>query len=298
MANRRIGIIGGSGLYKIEGLKSRDQIEIYTPFGKPSDKLDIGILEGEEIVFLPRHGRGHLLLPSEINYRANIWAMKKLGVEQIISVSAVGSFKKEIKPGDIVIIDQFFDRTNQTRKSTFFGDGIVAHVSFAHPICPVLSKLLYETGQEICGEGAIHSKGTYLNIEGPAFSTRAESLIYKSWGMDVIGMTNLSEAKLAREAEICYATIAIVTDYDSWRDDVPDSTVNISMVVKNLNKGLKDAKEIIKNVIPKLPENRDCECASALKNAILTQPNMIPQGTLDRLELIVGKYVRIGRKKQ
>ncbi len=298
MANRRIGIIGGSGLYKIEGLKSKDQIEIYTPFGKPSDKLDIGILEGHEIVFLPRHGRGHLLLPSEINYRANIWAMKKLGVEQIISVSAVGSFKKEIKPGDIVIIDQFFDRTNQTRKSTFLGDGIVAHVSFAHPICPVLSKLLYEAGQEVCGEGGIHPEGTYLNIEGPAFSTRAESLIYKSWGMDVIGMTNLSEAKLAREAEICYATIAIVTDYDSWRDDAPDSAVNLSMVVKNLNKGLEDAREIIKNVIPKLPKDRDCECASALKNAILTRPDMIPQGTLERLELIVGKYVRIGRKKE
>ena len=292
MAEKRIGIIGGSGLYEIEGLKSKDQIEIYTPFGKPSDKLDIGILEEREIVFLPRHGRGHRLLPSEINYRANIWAMKKLGVEQIISVSAVGSFKKEIKPGDIVIIDQFFDRTNQTRKSTFFGDGIVAHVSFAHPICPVLSKLLYEAGQKVCGEKGIHLKGTYLNIEGPAFSTRAESLIYKSWGVDVIGMTNLSEAKLSREAEMCYATIAIVTDYDCWREDGPDSTVNLFMVVRNLNGGLKSAREIIKRVIPKLPEKRNCECASALKNAILTQPDIIPQPTLERLELIAGKYVK------
>ena len=292
MVKKRIGIIGGSGLYQIEGLESKDQISLYTPFGKPSDKLDVGILEGREIVFLPRHGHGHRLLPSEINYRANIWAMKKLGVEQIISVSAVGSFKKEIEPGDIVIIDQFFDRTNQTRKTTFFGDGIVAHVSFAHPICPVLSQLLYETGEKVCRNAEIHPKGTYLNIEGPAFSTGAESLVYKSWGMDVIGMTNLSEAKLAREAEICYATIAIVTDYDSWREDKPDSAVDLSMVVKNLNKGLKNAKEIIKNVIPKLPEKRDCECASALKNAILTQSDVIPASTLERLELIVGKYVK------
>jgi len=298
IAGKRIGIIGGSGLYEIEGLKSKDRIEIYTPFGKPSDKLNVGILEGREVVFLPRHGRGHRLLPSEINYRANIWAMKKLGVEQIISVSAVGSFKKEVKPGDIVIVDQFFDRTNQTRKSTFFGDGIVAHVSFAHPICPVLSKLLYEVGQKECGETEIHPSGTYLNMEGPAFSTKAESLIYKSWGVDVIGMTNLSEAKLSREAEICYATIAIVTDYDCWREDEPDSAVNLSMVVKNLNKGLKRAREIVKKVIPKLPEKRNCECASALKNAILTQYDMIPPATLERLELIVGKYVGIERKKQ
>jgi len=292
MAERRIGVIGGSGLYNIEGIENRNRVKVETPFGNPSDEFDTGELQGREVIFLPRHGRGHRILPSEINYRANIWAMKKLGVEWIISVSAVGSLKKEIKPLDIVLVDQFFDRTKQGRASTFFGDGIAGHIMFAHPVCSELGKVLYEVGREEVQESKIHWGGTYLNMDGPAFSTKAESLIYKSWGVDVIGMTNLYEARLAREAEICYATMAVVTDYDCWIEDDQEAIVSVDMIIQNLNRNVEVAKRIIRKTILKIPEERSCECAVALKNAIITRPSLIPRETLERLELIVGKYVR------
>jgi len=290
--DKRIGIIGGSGLYNIEGMEVVRQESISTPFGDPSDILDIGRLNGREVVFLARHGHGHRILPSEINYRANIWAMKKLGVEWIISVSAVGSFRKEMKPTDIVLIDQFFDRT-QGRKGTFFGEGVAAHVMFAHPICSELSHTIYEAGQEV-GEGQrMHWGGTYLNMEGPAFSTKAESILYKSWGMDVIGMTNLYEAKLAREAEICFATMAMVTDYDSWVEDDPGvKPVNVEMIVHFLRQNADVAKNIIKQTVSMIPEERSCECATAVKKAMITRSDQIPKETYDKLELIIGKYVK------
>jgi len=291
MTKKRIGIIGGSGLYKIEGIENKERVKIGTPFGDPSDELDIGELEGREVVFLPRHARGHRLLPSEINYRANIWAMKKLDVEWIISVSAVGSFKKEIKPLDIVLIDQFFDRTHG-RKATFFGDGIAGHIMFAHPLCPVLRKVLFEAGQEACKERTIHWGGTYLNMEGPAFSTRGESLIYKSWGLDVIGMTNMTEAKLAREAEICFATMAMVTDYDCWMEGDADAVVNVDMIIQNLNKNVTAARNIIRKSILQIPEERNCECASALKHAVITRPDSATPESRDRLEIILSKYMK------
>jgi 5'-methylthioadenosine phosphorylase len=292
MAEKRIGIIGGTGLYDIEDIKQVDRIKLKTPFGDPSDELDIGQLENKEIVFLPRHGHGHRLLPSEINYRANIWAMKKLGVEWIISVSAVGSFKKEIKPLDVVLVDQFVDRTNHARQDSFFGNGIVAHIMFANPICSDLSRVIYEAGQEV-GEGArIHWGGTYLNMEGPAFSTKAESKIYKSWDLDVIGMTNMTEAKLAREAEICYATLAMVTDWDCWIDNDPDAIVNVEMIMDNLEKNTQIAKRIIKSSILRIPESHNCECTSVLKYAIVTHKGIIPRKTYEKLELIIGKYIK------
>jgi len=290
---KRIGIIGGSGLYDIDIIQNVRQTSVYTPFGEPSDAFDIGELEGgKEIVFLPRHGKGHKLMPSEINHRANMWAMKKLGVEWIISVSAVGSFKKEIRPLDIVLVDQFFDRTKQSAKHTFFGDGLVAHVMFAQPICSDLRRILFEAGQEE-GEGKrIHWGGTYLNMEGPAFSTIAESLLYKSWGIDVIGMTNLAEAKLAREAEICYASLAMVTDYDSWIDGDTKTIVNVDMVLKNLKATVDVAKKIIGRAILQIPEERNCDCVTALQNAIVTAPEVIPKETIQKLEPIVGKYLK------
>ena len=291
MSEKRIGIIGGSGLYEIEGMEIKNTVAVDTPFGEPSEKLDIGELEGREVVFLSRHGHGHRFLPSEINYRANIWAMKSLDVEWIISVSAVGSFKREIRPLDIVLVDQFVDRTNQTRKSTFFGEGIAAHIMFAHPICKELMSIVYEAGQE-AGEGTrIHWGGTYLNMEGPAFSTKAESHLYKSWDLDVIGMTNLTEAKLAREAEICYTTIAMVTDYDCWIDENPDAEVNVEMVLENLNANAEVARKIIRHAIRKISKQRTCECGSALQNAIITAQDRIPEETKKRLELLLSKYV-------
>ena len=283
----RIGIIGGSGLYEIEGLKNKKWTEVTTPFGNPSDEYLIGTLEGEEIVFLPRHGRGHRIMPSELNYRANIFGMKKLGVEWLISVSTVGSFKKEIKPLDIVIIDQFVDRTNQARKMTFFGDGIVAHIAFAEPICSILSDLLYKTAKKL--NVTVHKGGTYLNMEGPAFSTEAESFLYKSWGMDVIGMTNMPEAKLAREAEICFSTVAMVTDYDAWHEE--ESVVTVDMIIQNLNKNVKMVKDLIRNVVPLIPKERNCFCADALKNAIVTRADLIPQKRKKELKPIIGKYI-------
>ena len=293
MKKQRIGIIGGSGLYQIEGIQNLHQVRVDTPFGSPSDKLDIGELEGREVAFLARHGHGHRILPSEINYRANIWAMKSLGVERIISVSAVGSFRKEMKPTDIVLIDQFYDRTKGSRTATFFGNGLAAHIMFDHPVCDDLRRIIYESGQEV-GEGdRMHWGGTYLNMEGPAFSTKAESLLYKSWGMDVIGMTNLQEAKLAREAEICYAAMAMVTDYDCWIEDDPtQEVVNVDMIVQTLKKNAAVARKIIGKVIAVIPQKRDCECAHALSNAMMTRMELVPRETLENLEIIIGKYVK------
>ncbi len=283
---QKIGIIGGSGLYKIEGLTDTKWLKVDTPFGKPSDEYLLGKLSGVEIVFLARHGRGHYVMPTELNYPANIYGMKKLGVERIISVSTVGSFKEEIKPLDILIPDQYVDRTNQARKATFFGNGIVAHVNFADPSCNVLAEIIAQSAEET--GVTVHKGGTYLNMEGPAFSTRAESRLYKSWGMDVIGMTNMPEARCAREAEICYVTMAMVTDYDCWHKG---ESVDIETVIKNLQKNSEVAKEVIKKALPKIPKQRDCPCASALKDAIITKPKLIPRETKKKLELIIGKYI-------
>lgn len=284
----KIGIIGGSGLYKIDGIKNIKEKEISTPFGKPSDKIVIGQLSGVEVAFLPRHGKGHKLNPSEINYRANIFAMKKIGVERIISLTACGSLKEELKPMDFVIPNQFVDRTNQARKMTFLSGGIVGHVSFANPTCLNLSKILYETAK---GLGLnIHPRGTYINMEGPAFSTKAESNLYRSWGMDIIGMTNMSEAKLAREAEICYCSLAAVTDYDCWHPDF--ESVTVDMIIQHLNKNVENAKRIIKEVIGKISKERTCACKDALKFALITSKNIIPKKTKQDLKIIIGKYLK------
>ncbi|MFC1807832.1 S-methyl-5'-thioadenosine phosphorylase [Candidatus Omnitrophota bacterium] len=284
----RIGIIGGSGLYEIEGLKNPRWQKVDTPFGDTSDEYLIAELEGVELAFLPRHARGHKILPTELNYRANIYGMKKLGVEIIISVSACGSFKEELKPLDIVIPDQYVDRTNQGRKTTFFGDGIVAHVGLAHPSCTEAADIIYDVIKSL--GLTVHKGGTYLNMEGPAFSTKAESLLYKSWGMDVIGMTNMPEARCAREAEICYVTLAMVTDYDCWHES--EEIVTIDMIIQNLLKNVDNAKKILKEAILKLPKKRKCICASALKDAIITRPELIPDETKKKLDLIIGKYIK------
>jgi 5'-methylthioadenosine phosphorylase len=290
MSLKRIGIIGGTGLYEIEGFKNIERVHIKTPFGEPSDELVIGEMEGRSVVFLPRHGSGHRFLPSEINYRANIWALKSVGVEWIISISAVGSLKEEIKPLDIVLVDQFVDRT-YARKSTFFGNSIVAHIMFAHPVCENLRKIIFQAYTKKIENTNVHWGGTYLNMEGPAFSTKAESNIYRSLGIDVIGMTNLTEAKLAREAEICYATLAMVTDYDCWIENDPESMVNVEMIMKNLNINTENAKKIVRDTIIKIPENRSCECKDALKTAIITQREKIESETIKKLAPIIGKYI-------
>jgi 5'-methylthioadenosine phosphorylase len=283
----KIGIIGGSGLYKIEGIKNLKEIKVKTPFGEPSDKYRTGELEGCEVVFLPRHGGKHNISPSEINYRANIFGMKKLGVERIISVSACGSLKKELKPLDFVLPRQFVDRTNIGRQMSFFTAGIVAHVAFAEPVCNVLADALYKTAK---GQGlSVHSKGTYLNMEGPAFSTKAESNLYRSWGMDIIGMTNIAEARLAREAEICYSTLAAVTDYDCWYESA--ESVTVEMIIDNLMKNADNAKLILRNVLSKIPKTRDCGCKDALKYAIVTQKDAISEPLKKKLFPIIGKYV-------
>jgi 5'-methylthioadenosine phosphorylase len=287
----RIGIIGGSGLYKIEGFKNIKEVAVDTPFGEPSDKFVIGDLEGREVVFLPRHGRGHRLSPSEINYRANIYGMKKLGVERIISVTACGSLREQIKPLDFVIVDQYVDRTNHAREMTFFEKGLVAHISFAHPVCKELSDILYAASYEATKKTdiTVHQSGTYINMEGPAFSTLAESKLYRSWNMDIIGMTNMAEARLAREAEICYATLAAVTDFDCWHPEF--ETITIDMVIKNLQKNIENAKKIISLLIHKLPVGRNCLCKDALRYAIVTDKKLIPAGTKEDLKIIIGKYV-------
>ncbi|MBU4346125.1 MAG: S-methyl-5'-thioadenosine phosphorylase [Candidatus Omnitrophica bacterium] len=284
----RIGIIGGSGLYKIEGTKDIKEVAVQTPFGDPSDKYIVGNLEGKEVVFLPRHGVGHRISPSEINYRANIYGMKKLGVERIISVTACGSLKEEIKPLDFVVVDQFVDRTNQARKMSFFDQGIVAHIIFANPVCLELSRIIYEGGRSL--KLTIHNKGTYINMEGPAFSTLAESNLYRSWGMDIIGMTNMPEAKLAREAEICYSTLACVTDYDCWHPQ--HESVTVDMVIQNLLKNVENAKKILSTVIKNLTAQRNCACGDTLKHAIITDKKIIPAKIKKDLKIIIGKYIR------
>jgi 5'-methylthioadenosine phosphorylase len=286
MAEGLIGIIGGSGLYEMEGLEAIREEVVRTPFGEPSDRYVLGRLHGRPVAFLARHGRGHRLMPSELNYRANIFGFKLLGAEWILSASAVGSMREEIKPLDILIPDQFYDRTTK-RVSTFFGDGLIAHVSMADPTCHVLGDVLYRAGREV-GAG-MHRGGTYICIEGPQFSTRAESRIYRSWGVDVIGMTNLQEAKLAREAEICYATMALVTDYDVWHATEED--VNVEAVVKVLRQNVKTAKAIIRAAAAMVPEARTCACAHALRDAIITARHAIPAQVRRDLAPIVGKYL-------
>jgi 5'-methylthioadenosine phosphorylase len=282
-----VGVIGGSGLYQMEGLENVREVRVSTPFGPPSDLYVRGALKGTEVIFLPRHGRGHRLLPTEVNFRANIFGMKKLGVERIVSVSAVGSLQEEIAPGHVVIPDQFIDRTTQ-RPSTFFGKGIVAHVSLADPFCPELSETLARAARE---DGAkVHHKGTYLCMEGPQFSTRAESRLYRSWGADVIGMTNLQEAKLAREAEICFTTLALATDYDCWNEAAGD--VEIERVLAVLKQNVDLAQRIIRRVLSRLPERRSCGCADALKDAIITDRSRIPKKRIGELKPIIGKYLK------
>jgi 5'-methylthioadenosine phosphorylase len=283
----KIGIIGGSGLYEMEALTDVSQISIDTPFGAPSDTYITGTLEGVRVAFLPRHGRGHRLSPSELNFRANIFGFKKLGVAQIISVTAVGSLKEDIRPLDIVIPDQFHDCTKE-RVSTFFGNGLVAHIAFADPVCPNLTRVVYDGA--IKAGASVHHGGTLLCIEGPAFSTRAESNVFRQWGMDIIGMTSLQEAKLAREAEICYAAMALVTDFNCWHE--AESEVNVETVVQNLNKNISIAKQIIQIVVPNISKKRACLCAQALKNAIMTDTSVIPPETRKKLELLVGKYLK------
>jgi len=288
MTDGVIGIIGGSGLYEMEGLESVEERRLETPFGPPSDAYITGTLEGRRVAFLPRHGRGHRLMPSELNFRANIFGFKLLGAEWVISAAAVGSMREDLPPRDIVIPDQFFDRT-KGRISTFFGDGIVAHVSFADPTCPVLGKQLLAAGETVGAR--MHWGGTYLCMEGPQFSTRAESRIYRSWGVDVIGMTNLQEAKLCREAEICYATLAMVTDYDVWHDTEADVTVEA--VVAVLKQNAETAKAIIKAAVSSFPARREgCHCPYALRDAIISAPSAIPPQVRERLRPIIGKYVK------
>jgi 5'-methylthioadenosine phosphorylase len=286
----KIGIIGGSGLYKIEGIKNIKEVAVSTPFGKPSGKFILGELEGKEVVFVPRHDINHSISPSHINYRANIFGMKKLGVEKIISVSACGSLKEELKPLDFVVVDQFVDRTNYARNMSFFTDGIVAHIEFSHPVCPSLGKIIYKAGKDL--NLNIHSRGTYINMEGPAFSTLAESNLYRSWGMDIIGMTNFAEAKLAREAGICYATLAAITDYDCWHPN--HASVTIDLIIDNLNKNTLNAKKVLATVIRNIPEQGpdDCRCSKALECAIVTNKKHIPKKIKKDLDIIIGKYMK------
>jgi 5'-methylthioadenosine phosphorylase len=288
MTAAKIGIIGGSGLYQMPELKDIDEIEVNTPFGNPSDKFILGTLEGERVAFLPRHGVGHRFTPTEVPFRANIYGMKLLGVERILSASAVGSLQEKYAPLDMVIPNQFFDRTRaRARESTFFGEGIVAHVAFAHPVCGSLGDTLEEACKAV--EVKTHRGGTYICMEGPAFSTVAESNVYRSWGLDVIGMTNLQEAKLAREAEICYATLALVTDYDCWHPG--HDAVTVDTVIEYLSKNVRNAQVIMRGAVKALANRpRECKCGSALKNAIFTAPDLWPEATTRKLEAIVGKY--------
>ena len=281
-----IGIIGGSGLYQMAGLTEAQEVAVDTPFGKPSDNFIVGNIEGKRVAFLARHGRGHRILPSELNFRANIFAMKTLGVEKIISASAVGSLREEHRPLDIVLPDQFFDRT-RGRISTFFGEGLVVHVSFAHPVCPHLGDQLMEASAQ--SGVPVKRGGTYLCMEGPAFSTVAESNVYRSWGMDIIGMTNLQEAKLAREAEICYATVALVTDYDCWHPD--HDAVTVDQVIAVLNQNSENGQKLIRAAVRVLDDRRPCKCGSALKSAILTDKTKVPPEIKEKLALLIGKYI-------
>ena len=285
-AQASIGIIGGSGLYSMAGLTDTREIRVQTPFGEPSDAIVWGTLEGKRVVFLARHGRGHRILPSEINYRANIYAMKLLGVERIISVSAVGSLKEDLRPGEFLMPDQFFDRT-KNRASTFFGDGLVAHVAFAHPTCGELSGVLADA----CVRQAVrvHRRGTYICIEGPQFSTRAEAEVHRQLRFDVIGMTNLTEAKLAREAEICYATIAMITDYDCWHP--AHESVTAAQIIATLNQNAENAQKVLRTTLREIPGGRSCKCGSALEHALVTDMKLVPPATKKRLAAIIGKYI-------
>jgi 5'-methylthioadenosine phosphorylase len=285
--NVSIGVIGGSGLYEIEGLTQIRKVKIATPFGKPSDEYIIGTLHGMRVAFLPRHGRGHRIMPTDINYRANIYGMKKLGVERIISVSAVGSMKEEIKPGDIVIPDQFYDHTRQ-RRSTFFGNGVVAHVGMAEPVCAHLSSSLIDAGVTV--GATVHRGGTYLCMEGPQFSTLAESLIYRTWNVDVIGMTNATEAKLAREAELCYSTIALATDYDCWHHS--EEAVTVEAVLEVMKHNIETSKAMIREAVRTLGRARTCACGAALRNTIMTPEKLIPMKAKKDLAPIIGKYLK------
>ncbi len=287
MSKHRIGIIGGSGLYSIEGFTDQKWVKVTTPFGAPSDEFLTGQLAGREVVFLPRHGRGHRILPSELNHRANLWAMKKLGVAWIVSVSAVGSLQKQYRPCDIVLPNQFLDRTKRDCEHTFFGNGIVGHIAFADPVCEELRQLLLKTARSL--KAKVHDGGTYVNMEGPAFSTRAESLTNHRLGYDVIGMTNLGEAKCAREAEIAYATMAMITDYDCWKVD--EAHVTVEMVVANLMKNAATAKAIVVKVIPQIPAAPGWPCHDALKNAIMTDRKFWPPKTIAKLKPILAKYL-------
>jgi len=288
MANDiRIGIIGGSGLYQMAGLTDIEEVSIDTPFGKPSDSFRIGTLEGKRVAFLARHNRAHTILPSELNFRANIYAFKKLGVEWILSASAVGSLREELKPLDIVLPNQFYDRT-KSRISTFFGNGVVVHVSFADPLCDQLSEIVQHSAEEAGVK--VKSGGTYVCMEGPQFSTKAESNTYRSWGMDLIGMTNLQEAKLAREAEVCYVTIALVTDYDCWHPQ--HDAVTVAEVIENLKKNSENAQKIIRSAVRNLPTARKCKCQDALKHAIMTDLKSVPDETLRKLDVILERYLK------
>ena len=290
MPRATIGVIGGSGLYRMEGMADVEEVSVQTPFGDPSDVITIGRVEGVSMAFLPRHGRGHRISPTEIPVRANIWALKSLGVEWVISVSAVGSLREHIAPRDLVIPDQLFDRT-RSRVNSFFEGGIVVHCTFAEPFCSTLSKLLLDSAREL-GDVTVHEGGTYVCMEGPLFSTRAESRTYRSWGMDIIGMTALPEAKLAREAELCYATIACATDYDSWHET--EESVTVEMVVSNLSANVANAQRILRAVAKKIPADRSantCECPSALATAIMTDHSKIPPEAREKYSLLIGKYL-------
>src|SRR5215470_5015189 len=280
-----IGVIGGSGLYSMQGLGDTREIRVKTPFGDPSDAIVVGTLEGKRVAFLARHGRGHRILPGEINYRANIYAMKLLGVERIISVSAVGSLKEDLQPGEFLVPDQFFDRT-KNRASTFFGDGMVAHVAFAQPTCRQLSGVL----EDACAEEAVkvHRRGTYICIEGPQFSTLAEAEVNRQLRFDVIGMTNLTEAKLAREAEICYATVAMITDYDCWHPE--HESVTAAQIIATLNQNAENAQKVLRAAVRELPSTRTCKCGAALQHALVTDMKVVPTATKERLAAIIGKY--------
>jgi 5'-methylthioadenosine phosphorylase len=288
MTTVKIGIIGGSGLYQMPELQDVEEVRVETPFGDPSDAFIIGTLEGVRVAFLPRHGRGHKFTPTELPFRANIYALKLLGVERILSASAVGSLQEQYAPLDMVIPDQFFDRTRaRAHESTFFGGGIVAHISFAHPVCAELGDVLEESCKT--ADVNVHRGGTYLCMEGPAFSTKAESHVYRSWGMDVIGMTNLQEAKLAREAEICYATLALVTDYDCWHEG--HDAVTVEAVIEYLNKNVRNAQLIMRAAVKQLgAQTRGCSCGAALKNAIFTPPDLWPEATTKKLAAIIKKH--------
>lgn len=282
----KLAFIGGSGLYNIDDLENLDEVTVNTPYGSPSDAIVTGEMHGVDVAFLPRHGRGHRYSPTELPYHANIFALKTLGVKQIISISAVGSLKEDIRPLDLLIPDQLIDRT-RSRSNTFFGNGIVAHVGFADPFCPVLSEVLGQSTRE--QDVIVHEGGTYVVMEGPQFSTRAESRLYRSWGADVIGMTALPEAKLAREAEICYATLAMITDYDVWHES--EEEVSVELVIANLTRNVDTSRRVIADVISKVPQNRDCGCESALKNAIITDRDHITAEAKKRLALLISRYI-------